>query len=158
MLSNGHALVADFGIARAVEREAARSSPRPAWTVGTPVYMSPEQAVGEKVGPTADLYSLGCMLYEMLAGEPPFTGKNATQIMAKHAMEQPAEHPGGAAVGAGRGRGGHLRGPRQVAGRPAPDAPPPSARSSARPSAPRDHAGRGAHQAPGASPPGPPDI
>ena len=56
--------------------------------MGTPYYMSPEQASGETVGPTADLYSLGCMLYEMLAGEPPFTGKNAMQIMARHAMEQ----------------------------------------------------------------------
>ncbi|HEX9166835.1 MAG TPA: protein kinase, partial [Gemmatimonadales bacterium] len=89
MLSNGHALVADFGIARAVEEGGGQKLTQTGMAVGTPVYMSPEQAVGEKVGPTADLYSLGCMLYEMLAGEPPFTGKNATQIMAKHAMEQP---------------------------------------------------------------------
>jgi serine/threonine-protein kinase len=89
MLSNGHALVADFGIARAVEESGGQKLTQTGMAVGTPVYMAPEQAVGEKVGPTADLYSLGCMLYEMLAGEPPFTGKNATQIMAKHAMEQP---------------------------------------------------------------------
>jgi eukaryotic-like serine/threonine-protein kinase len=57
-------------------------------SMGTPYYMSPEQASGEVVGPTADIYSLGCMLYEMLAGEPPFTGKNSLQIMARHAMEQ----------------------------------------------------------------------
>ncbi len=56
--------------------------------VGTPVYMAPEQAAGEAVGPTADLYSLGCMLYEMLAGEPPFTGKSSMAIMARHVMEQ----------------------------------------------------------------------
>ena len=56
-------------------------------SMGTPYYMAPEQASG-RVGPTADIYSLGCMLYEMLAGEPPFTGKNSMQIMARHAMEQ----------------------------------------------------------------------
>jgi serine/threonine-protein kinase len=55
--------------------------------VGTPVYMSPEQAVGDNVGPTSDLYSLGCMLYEMLAGEPPFNAKSAQALMARHAME-----------------------------------------------------------------------
>jgi eukaryotic-like serine/threonine-protein kinase len=88
LLQGGHALVADFGIARAVEEGGAAKLTQTGMAVGTPVYMSPEQAVGEKVGPAADIYSLGCMLYEMLAGEPPFTGKNAVQIMARHAMEQ----------------------------------------------------------------------
>jgi TolB-like protein len=86
LLSNGHALVADFGIARAVE-EGGHKLTQTGMAVGTPVYMAPEQAVGESVGPTADIYSLGCVLYEMLAGEPPFTGKNAAAIMARHAME-----------------------------------------------------------------------
>jgi eukaryotic-like serine/threonine-protein kinase len=89
MLSGGHALVADFGIARAVTE--AGSSQRLTQTgtaVGTPLYMSPEQAVGDTVGPTSDIYSLACVLYEMLAGQPPFTGANARQIMARHAMEQ----------------------------------------------------------------------
>ena len=89
LLSGGHALVADFGIARAVSPEAGvQKLTATGMSMGTPYYMSPEQAAGEVVGPTSDLYAVGCMLYEMLAGEPPFTGKNAMQIMARHAMEQ----------------------------------------------------------------------
>ncbi len=87
LLSNGHALVADFGIARAASEGGAQKLTQTGMALGTPVYMAPEQAMGEKVGPTADIYSLGCMLYEMLAGEPPFNGKTATAIMARHAME-----------------------------------------------------------------------
>ena len=87
MMSNGHALVADFGIARARTEAGQSRLTQTGMAVGTPVYMSPEQATGEAVGPAADIYSLGCMLYEMLAGEPPFTGSNAMAIMAKHAME-----------------------------------------------------------------------
>jgi TolB-like protein len=89
LLSGGHALVADFGIARATSAEdGAQKLTQTGISMGTPYYMSPEQSSGEVVGPTADLYAVGCMLYEMLAGEPPFTGKNATQIMARHALEQ----------------------------------------------------------------------
>src|SRR6185437_13913244 len=89
LLSGGHALVADFGIARAMSPDGSvQKITATGMSMGTPYYMSPEQASGEVVGPTADLYSLGCMLYEMLAGEPPFTGKNSMQIMARHAMEQ----------------------------------------------------------------------
>jgi eukaryotic-like serine/threonine-protein kinase len=89
LLSAGHALVADFGIARAFsEGGGARKLTQTGMSMGTPFYMAPEQAAGDAVGPTADIYSLGCMLYEMLAGEPPFTGQNALQIMARHAMEQ----------------------------------------------------------------------
>jgi serine/threonine-protein kinase len=87
LLSNGHALVADFGIARAASEGGGAKLTQTGMALGTPVYMSPEQAMGEVVGPTADIYSMGCMLYEMLAGEPPFTGKNAHAIMARHAME-----------------------------------------------------------------------
>jgi eukaryotic-like serine/threonine-protein kinase len=88
LLSGGHALVADFGIARAVSEGGDRKLTQTGMSMGTPYYMAPEQASGETVGPTADIYSLGCMLYEMLAGEPPFTGQNSMQIMARHAMEQ----------------------------------------------------------------------
>lgn len=87
LLQGDHALVADFGIARAVSEAGAEKLTQTGMAVGTPVYMAPEQSLGEAAGPTADLYSLGCVLYEMLAGEPPFAGKNAAQIMARHAME-----------------------------------------------------------------------
>ncbi|HTO74190.1 MAG TPA: serine/threonine-protein kinase [Gemmatimonadales bacterium] len=85
LLSGGHALVADFGIARAASA-AGEKLTQTGVAIGTPLYMSPEQAVGENVGPTSDLYSLGCVLYEMLSGDPPFTGNNARAIMARHAM------------------------------------------------------------------------
>ncbi|HLG05487.1 MAG TPA: serine/threonine-protein kinase, partial [Gemmatimonadales bacterium] len=87
MLSGGHALVTDFGIARAAEGGGGHRLTQTGMAVGTPVYMSPEQAVGEAAGPTSDLYSLGCMLYEMLAGEPPFNAKNPQALLARHAME-----------------------------------------------------------------------
>jgi TolB-like protein len=89
MLSGNHALVADFGIAKAISSiEGGAKLTEAGVAVGTPLYMSPEQAVGDPAGPTSDLYSLACVLYEMLAGAPPFTGANARQIMARHAMEQ----------------------------------------------------------------------
>ncbi|HUF66414.1 MAG TPA: serine/threonine-protein kinase, partial [Gemmatimonadaceae bacterium] len=83
LLSGEMTLVADFGIARATSEANVRKLTQTGMAIGTPVYMAPEQAGGEQVGPNADIYSLGCMLYEMLAGEPPFTGKNAVQIMAR---------------------------------------------------------------------------
>ena len=87
LLTGGHALVADFGIARAVEAGSQKLT-QTGMAIGTPTYMSPEQGMGEAVGPTADIYSLGCVLFEMLAGEPPFTGKTSSGILAKHVMEQ----------------------------------------------------------------------
>ncbi len=89
LLSGDHALVADFGIARAVSEAGTQKLTQTGMAVGTPVYMAPEQASGETVGPTADLYSLGCVLYEMLAGTPPFHGATPMAIMAQHLMEQP---------------------------------------------------------------------
>jgi TolB-like protein/tRNA A-37 threonylcarbamoyl transferase component Bud32 len=88
LLTGGHALVADFGIARAVSSAGSdQKLTETGMALGTPIYMSPEQAVGDEVGPTSDLYSLGCVLYEMLAGTPPFTGPNSRAIMARHAMD-----------------------------------------------------------------------
>ena len=86
LLAGGHALVADFGVARAAS-EAGEKLTQTGMAVGTPTYMSPEQAMGETVGPTSDLYALGCVVYEMLTGQPPFTGANARAIMARHTME-----------------------------------------------------------------------
>jgi eukaryotic-like serine/threonine-protein kinase len=88
LLSGELTLVADFGIAKAASEANQQKLTQTGMAVGTPLYMAPEQAGGEAVGPTSDIYSLGCMLYEMLAGEPPFTGKNPVAIMARHAMEQ----------------------------------------------------------------------
>jgi eukaryotic-like serine/threonine-protein kinase len=89
LLAGEHALVADFGIARAATEAGQQKLTQTGMAVGTPVYMAPEQSSGEAVGPPADLYSLGCVLFEMLAGEPPFNGANAMAIMARHLMEQP---------------------------------------------------------------------
>ncbi len=86
LLAGGHALVADFGVARAAS-EAGEKLTQTGMAVGTPLYMSPEQALGDAVGPTSDLYALGCVAYEMLTGQPPFTGANARAIMARHTME-----------------------------------------------------------------------
>jgi len=85
LLSAGEAVVADFGIARAVTEAAGESLTGTGISIGTPAYMSPEQASGEhRIDGRSDLYSLGCVLYEMLTGEPPFTGPSAQAIAAKH--------------------------------------------------------------------------
>jgi serine/threonine-protein kinase len=75
---DGHAVVADFGIARAMRRSAGEWTTSAGMMVGSPAYMSPEQASGERqIDGRTDIYSLGCVLYEMLAGEPPFRGQSA---------------------------------------------------------------------------------
>ncbi|MGH7583101.1 MAG: protein kinase domain-containing protein [Gemmatimonadales bacterium] len=88
MISRGHALVADFGIARAMDAQVAIT--KTGLAVGTPQYMSPEQASGSSsVDGRSDIYAMGCVLYEMLVGEPPFTGPNAQAIMSRSLTEAP---------------------------------------------------------------------
>lgn len=86
--ASGHAVVTDFGIARAAQ--AARLT-QEGMVVGTPAYMSPEQASGEEVDGRSDVYALGSVLYEMLAGRPPFGGRTAAQVLAKHLSQKPPD-------------------------------------------------------------------
>jgi len=83
LLRDGHAVLADFGIARALRRTAGEWMTAAGMAVGSPLYMSPEQASGEhQIDGRTDIYSLGCVLYEMLAGQPPFAGRAAHMIIA----------------------------------------------------------------------------
>src|SRR6266550_250821 len=80
----GHAVVTDFGIARAITAAGGEKLTGTGIAVGTPAYMSPEQgAASARVDERSDIYSLGCVLYEMLAGEPPYTGPSAQIVIAK---------------------------------------------------------------------------
>src|SRR5215207_5408862 len=84
LVSDGHALVADFGISRALAaNEGDEALTETGVSVGTPAYMSPEQATGQQVDARTDVYALGAVLYEMLAGEPPFTGPTPQAVIAK---------------------------------------------------------------------------
>ena len=87
LLEAGHAVVADFGIASAVTVASGARLTQIGLPVGTPLYMSPEQASAEVVDARSDLYSLGCVVYEMLAGTPPFDGSSAMVLLARHALE-----------------------------------------------------------------------
>jgi serine/threonine-protein kinase len=85
--------ILDFGIAKLKQNSAEGSSHDLAMggvLLGTPLYMSPEQCQGESLDQRSDIYSLGCVFYEMLAGRPPFTGDTATQLIVKHVSEEPA--------------------------------------------------------------------
>jgi serine/threonine protein kinase len=91
LLHDGAALVADFGIALAVQDAGGERITQTGLSLGTPQYMAPEQAMSEKsVGPRADIYALGAVTYEMLVGEPPFTGPTAQSIVAKMMTDDPA--------------------------------------------------------------------
>jgi len=90
LLAEGHARVADFGIAKALLAAGTDSLTQTGLALGTPTYMSPEQAAADpEVDGRTDVYALGCMLYEMLAGHPPFTGVSAQQVLARHAIDDP---------------------------------------------------------------------
>jgi eukaryotic-like serine/threonine-protein kinase len=99
LLESGHATVADFGIARAISAAGANRLTQTAFALGTPTYMSPEQASGEtEIDGRADIYALGTVLYEMLTGEPPFTGPTLQAIMAAVLTRTPAPLPIGPGV------------------------------------------------------------
>jgi serine/threonine-protein kinase len=90
LLHEGRALVADFGIALAVSSAGGTRLTETGLSIGTPQYMSPEQATGDReLDGRSDLYSLGCVLYEMLAGEPPHTGSTAQAIFARVLTDEP---------------------------------------------------------------------
>jgi serine/threonine-protein kinase len=91
LLHDGQALVADFGIALALSSAGGTRMTETGMSLGTPHYMSPEQAMGEReITARSDVYALGCVTYEMLLGEPPFTGPTAQAIVAKVMTEKPA--------------------------------------------------------------------
>jgi serine/threonine-protein kinase len=90
LLQDGNALVADFGIALAVQQSAGERMTQTGLSLGTPSYMSPEQAMGERtLDARSDVYALGAVTYEMLAGEPPFTGPTVQAIVARLIAEAP---------------------------------------------------------------------
>jgi tRNA A-37 threonylcarbamoyl transferase component Bud32/Tol biopolymer transport system component len=90
LLQGGHALVADFGIALAVQQAGGARMTQTGLSLGTPQYMSPEQAMGERtIDARSDIYALGAVTYEMLTGDPPFTGSTVQAIVAKVMTERP---------------------------------------------------------------------
>jgi serine/threonine-protein kinase len=90
LLHDGRALVGDFGIALAASKAGSTRMTETGMSLGTPQYMSPEQAMGEReITARSDVYALGCVVYEMLCGEPPFGGPTAQAIVAKVLTEEP---------------------------------------------------------------------
>jgi serine/threonine-protein kinase len=89
LLEGSRALVCDFGVARAIEAAGRESSSSSGLVVGTPAYMSPEQAVGDELDRRSDVYAFGCVIYEMIAGEPPFSGPTAQAVLARKLHDPP---------------------------------------------------------------------
>jgi serine/threonine-protein kinase len=88
LLSGEHCVIADFGVARALDVAGGQRLTESGFALGTPMYMSPEQAAADgQIDGRSDIYALGCVLYEMLAGEPPFTGRTAQAIIARRMSE-----------------------------------------------------------------------
>jgi serine/threonine-protein kinase len=95
LLQDGRPLIADFGIALALSAAGSGRLTETGLSLGTPYYMSPEQATADRdPGPRSDVYSLGCVLYEMLTGEPPFTGSSAQAILGKIVTSEPTPPSG----------------------------------------------------------------
>jgi len=95
LLEESHAIVADFGVARALAGDSGPALTEVGLAIGTPYYMSPEQAMGDKaIDGRTDLYALGCMLYEMLAGKPVFEGPTSQAVARRHLLDTPPPLPG----------------------------------------------------------------
>ena len=119
LLHDGRALVADFGIALAASKAGGTRMTETGMSLGTPHYMSPEQAMGEReITARSDVYALGAVLYEMLTGDPPFTGSTAQAIVARVVTESPRPLSAAAAHDPAARRGGGAHRAREAAGRP----------------------------------------
>src|SRR5207237_1071185 len=92
LLSDGQAVVADFGIAQAIGGSPSRPLTQTGMAIGSPSYMSPEQAGGgTSLDGRADVYALGCVLFEMLAGQPPFVGVTTDSVIRQHFAAEPPD-------------------------------------------------------------------
>lgn len=100
-LGNENLKILDFGIAKLLDQERSQINTRSGYALGTPAYMSPEQAIAKGVGPASDQYALAVVLYEMLSGRPPFEGDSAFEVLTKHAQEPVPPIPNDLEVPAG---------------------------------------------------------